>query len=634
MANKLEVQNQLWDLLVRAYYANLLGLAGHDKAIAEEFESYVKSSPDHFPSELEHSEKVYPFTISLVKKKIFKICFNSSVKTDREVEYFNRGCTLVRELLNVIFGEYNVLLVKNVKYGDEPDIDFSRFAEGNFIFDEKNVTDEKSDRAEGNFRYRIGFWVTIKDQIDKKVTNWTYFPALPVEFVNGEIRYNTDLKADFDENAEEDEGDFDGIELADEGVAEGTKKALFSLSTRLQSEEEKDKIFRVLYDMEDSNLKNYIDKRDLHARELSDCGEVVYRYNIVPLTIYLDRVQYKKYPYIFTFGNISATYYFTFNPTAPPKEVTCPNCRKSLDGYKARLRLALGKKKKPLVACTECTVDLKETEYYGKNELTVFTKDNVREHVLYEKKVISLHEDDTFISPLDHALYGKKCGLEVFAYYKKGKSEKTGRGELFPKDTVLECENCRRKFAVLSQDREAFRAYCLATAEDDKTFEGCIYCADMAPDAKPFPPRTAFYRSDLPTRDNKPLYFLQDLHAAVCSVCQKAVYRKGQTVQCAVCGALVCDTVECNTDGVCKDCAAQRANGTPCENAEDVWREVKSYLPLLVRKKPHEISMRTDIFHRELYYVFISREGSLQMCYCFEKRGSRYTLINRGGRRL
>ena len=105
MANELEVQNKLWDLLVRAYSVNLLDLAGSDKALTAEFEKYVKFSPDRFPPELEHSEKVYPFTISLVKKKIFKICFNSSVKVEREVEYFNRGCTLIRELLNVIFGD-------------------------------------------------------------------------------------------------------------------------------------------------------------------------------------------------------------------------------------------------------------------------------------------------------------------------------------------------------------------------------------------------------------------------------------------------------------------------------------------------------------------------------------------------
>lgn len=640
MANATEDRNKLWKLLTEAFKVSLLTTDGHggsaEEAIgsAKVIEGYMDNSPERLPFELEREEKVYRFRVVGVARA-FQICFNPAYQADKETEYFSRGCTLVRELLNVIFEKYNKLLVKGVKYNDDAQIEFNKYVEGDF--EKRSVEDTESEAAEEKFRYRVGFWVTVKDQIDKRVTNKAFPLDMPVEFAGGRIQYRSDIKFSVDEG-EDGEPDYD--EIVD--IPDGTKEAIVALSKHLQQESEKERIFRLFMKTEGGELKRYIDKREEHAQMLGE--DAVFRYNVVPLTIYLDRIHKKSITYRLSHKNgANADFRLEFDPTEDGIHICCPNCGAEISPGKNVLVLAYGKVgRKSVIACKQCTIDLGHTGYYLPYALNIYLKEDVLS-ADHEGKSIILYREDTFRNELDRHDYSKESGRAVQYYFLRGQLHESSPQRLFPSSQVHQCKNCGRTYAVTRQEEPDFEKKCIAKPEDDTEVEACVKCAGTLQElADPFRPKRIVYQGEVKA-GTKDLFFCNIQNGSVCSACGNVIYMT-QKKRCKLCGEVNCGTDACISGaGICRKCHAAIGNmGVALSGKEGsaLWKHVKSMIPLQDRRgaRSRRIFKRVDKngIHT-LYYVVLHRP-SAEHVYCFEKstntngRHLMYILLNESGK--
>lgn len=605
-----EQKNILWRLLLQAL------VIGRDNRLltvreAPEIEEYIDNNFDVLdgavlPAKFSSSPKIYRF---LLGGREYRVCFCDEAPIGKDAEYFGRGSVFIRDLLNTIFGTYNLLLVNNIKYGDEVDIDISRFLEA------ENVTlaaqeDVKSEEEGENYRYRVGLWVTVKDRIDKKVTSKTIPVSLSVEFDGGRYRYD-EKQVDFSDARNEQSDYIDAY--PDDEISGEDRKALAKLAERLQDKEEKERIFRQLAETRGNDVSAYIALRDAHARDAGDRNPI-YRYNLTALTVYLDRVQHKKYTYSLTGGGLSAQYSVVFNPTKGLSQVECPVCKAKVGGGADKLLLARGKDG-GIVACKRCCERVENECYRGAAAGWFLKRDLVDAYFEKPGKKLRALAEDTYVNLLDGERYLKITGFVPKGYFLRGKLSMEPAGRLFPRERKYVCGNCNAAYAVAQGEEETFQKTALVRAADSGAV-GCVDCCDK-PSSADRPLKRILYRSDVGE-----LFFTERENARRCFSCDNIVYRD-QLTPCALCGRSVCP--DCLRGDLCKDCAACMGSGVQSGEAKKLWSYFKAALPLSYRRKKHCVYARKDAEGNELYYVEFPVSKKV---FCFEKADGVYVLLN------
>ena len=606
MANSFdEGKNSIWKFLMLALRSNVEVVRGEKNGAEISALANSQSVSTIMPAKYKNSNEIYDFRIGMT---LYHISFNENMELQKDQEYFNRGSRFVKHLLDAIFNKFRILVVNNVIY---PDIELN-VAE--FIDGEAELVAKENDSstvASSNYRYRVGFSVVVKDQIDKKVTTETFSESLTMEPLNDSWVYSREAP-DFSESVTDSDGSA-AVTLPDQSER---MIAIGEIAALLQTSSEKQIIFDIFLNDPNSQVAKHIAKREERAKQVADCGEVVYRYNVTALTMYIDKVQDKVYSYKLNKGGYSQTIHVRFNLKDGLKSIKCPHCGREITASDSnRICLALDKNKTPVIGCFECSVDLSESnDIYSKKQLCRYINESsciVEANYLNKQRLFFI--GDTYINVLDKKRYSN-YGSTVPRYIFNGNS--VSLNELQCKvpnslDWVHTCPNCSSTYARREADKASLEKHICRTVDSEVV--GCLDCAD-----KPNAGKMNIYKSDLSDK-----FFVYTYNGVRCNICGKVGYRT-ELVSCGVCGRHVCE--DCISShysyGICTRCCEDK---TECDKKESsgVWEYVKSNIPLYRWGMKKRIYKAVDANGIELYYVVFSKSNII---YCFEKYAGKYIL--------
>lgn len=552
--------------------------------------------------------------------KYYKIIFSDNVAPTKGVEYFKRGSNFIKDIIKLVIEKYNLLIV-DAKV-DEID-DYTSSMNADCKVTQLQCEEDIWTDTEKQYRYRINFIVEIKDTIEVSIKTQIYNKGVSLTFdSNGNPAYYperaiTVTKSDKACSADVQELN-DGVDHFD---------ALKKLSKRLESIDEKKRIFELLIE-KDNEVEKYISSRINKAEELfRDRNTYKFDYNVIPLTVYLDKIRDKRVVYEFKdcYGE-TAKHTFTVDPTAEAMEFHCPHCKTLCSGENsAKFVVAKDKDGENVVACTACAEAVK----YGVEQPRIT-------YALKEYVVTAMsngtggryHLRDTFVDALDSASnyahdrsrirYHKSEERTPDYIYLPGRVHTNDKKFVTTEAKLYRCDNCETTYGIPSKMTNEFFSEHVYTADNNgEEVYCCEYCVNKTREEVPS------IKNEILVSEDTGLLFVDANNACTCESCGKHIDLRGAKT-CSVCKKVACRDCINDVTGMCEECQSADAerNRQPDEaKLKQIMAQIRSNIPLFASPRV----VYEELGENELVRVF-----GRKMVYLFKLIDGKYVFSNKG----
>ena len=412
----------------------------------------------------------YEDTLSVTMgDKKYLITFNPNYvikTTTKNVQRVNRGCSLIKDLLEKVFNEYNILVVPDAKIDTKllnetirnilPPVDDAYTLDFDIQDSEKTLDD---------FKIELGYSIEFRDSFEGSLEIHHFLSKCNVNFENEQpiLSYDIEFKPNSENAAVQlDEIKIDAKEKKD--YLERINQILMLFKNDYKEENKKDILRNTFENKRNVEIRQYLEER-LEAAKANSVENPQIDFNIIPVSISLNKIQNKKI--ILTLidnenpDRKASMAIEKFDPFKPNELKIYCGCGEEITAEN-RMLLLTGLDGKTVIGCEACACQ----DDSGKHPGVWFAK----EAIVFDSFDNKLYyKGDCMMCDVD-GKYHYNANLIRYDVLATGKQPVSG---YCLKKYIQVCPNCHAAIAGTEDD---FDDYLISSIESVSRRKGILYC--------------------------------------------------------------------------------------------------------------------------------------------------------------